>query len=122
LRKLVGVGNMSGKLTGFRRRLAKVEKALENTVEQQKLSDCICKVRDQSPPTIVFSNNPEVFEAEMNQTCPVHGFRNLGHIMVFRVVAPGQKDERCRLDELVEEYHARESEHKAKLEHDHQEA
>ena len=122
MRKLVGVGNMPGKLTGFRRRLAKVEKALENTAEQQRLSDCICKVWDQSPATIVFSNNPEAFEAEMNQTCPVHGFRNLGQVIAFRVVKPGQKKERCRLDELLEEYHARESEHKAKLEHDHQEA
>ena len=119
MRKPVGVRNMSGKLTGFRRRLARVEKALAETAEQEQLADCICLPSPKRFGTIAFSNKPEEFEAEMNQTCPVHGFRSLGHIMVFRVVAPGQKDETCRLDELVEEYHARESEHKAKLKHDH---
>jgi hypothetical protein len=114
---------MSGKLPGFRKRLAKVERALAATAEQEKLADCVCKVRDVSPPTVAFSNKPEEFEAEMNQKCPVHGFRHLGHIVAIRFVKPGGNHERCRLDELLEQYYARESQHsKAKLEHDCQEA
>jgi hypothetical protein len=38
----------------------------------------------------------------MNQRCPVHGFRHLGHLSFFRVVLAGRKGERCRLDEVLE--------------------
>ena len=102
---------MSGKLTGFRRRLAKVEQALAETAEQENQADCIC-IRNGARITIAFSNKPEEFEAEMNQKCPAHGFRSLGDITVFRVVGRGQKrDERCRLDDLLAEYRAREAEY-----------
>jgi hypothetical protein len=91
LRKLAGVGNVSGKLTGFRRRLAKVERALAETAEQEKLGDCICIPYGARLITIAFSNKPEAFEADMKQKCPAHGFRSLGQIMVFRVVGPGRE-------------------------------
>jgi hypothetical protein len=111
LKKLVGVGNVSGKLTGFRRRLAKVEQALGETAKQEKQADCIC-IRNGARITIAFSNKPEEFEADMNQKCPAHGFRSLGDITVFRVVGRGQKrDERCRLDDLLAEYRAREADY-----------
>jgi len=114
---------MGGKLAGLRRRLEKAEKVLAETAEGERLADCICKVRDVSPPTIAFSNKPEEFEAEMKKKCPVHGFRHLGHIVAIRFVAPGRKDERGRLDELLDEYYALESKHsEAQLEHDSQEA
>jgi hypothetical protein len=116
------VGNVSGRLTGFRRRLENVEKALAETAEQEELAGCICKVRDVSPPTMAFSNRPDEFEAEMNQTCPVHGFRCLGYVMAIRFVASGRKHERGRLDDLLDEYYARQAEYeRAKVEHDNQE-
>ena len=106
--------NVSGKLTGFRRRLAKVEQALAETAEQENQADCIC-IRNGARITIAFSNKPEEFEAEMNQKCPAHGFRSLGDITVFRVVGPGQKrDVRCRLDDLLADYRAREAEYSKK--------
>jgi hypothetical protein len=98
---------MSGKLAGFQRRLANVEKALAATAKQEKLEDCICLPSAEHFGILAFSNKPEESEAEMNQTCPVHGFRHLGHVIAFRVVKPGQKYERCRFDELLEEYYAR---------------
>ena len=115
---------MSGKLPGLRRRLEKVEKALAETAEKEKPANCICIPDGKRFSTIAFSNKPEEFEADMNQRCPAHGFRSLGHIMVFRVVGPGQKkDERRRLDNLLAEYRAREAEYsRTKLEHDSQEA
>jgi hypothetical protein len=114
---------VSGRLTGLRRRLAKVEKALAETAEQEKMAGCICIPRRGRFTTIAFSNKPEEFEAEMNQKCPAHGFRSLGHIVVFRVVGPGEEDERCKLDDLLDEYRARETEYsRTKLEHDTQEA
>jgi len=73
LRKLVGVGKVSGRLTGFRRRLAKVEQALAETAEQEKLTDCVCIPNGARSITIAFSNKPEEFEADMNQKCPPTG-------------------------------------------------
>lgn len=73
-----------------------------------------------SMPTIAYSTQAEKFEAEMNQRCPVHGFRDLGHLIACRFV---DGDERCRLDDLLDEYHARKAEYeRAKLANDQQEA
>jgi hypothetical protein len=113
---------VSGKLTGLRRRLEKAEKALAETVEQKKLANCICKVGAKSRPMIVRSDQPEELEAEMNQKCPVHGFRDLGApIIVIRIT--DLPNERFRVDDLLDEYNARKAEHqRAKLEHDTQNA
>jgi hypothetical protein len=112
---------VAGKLTGLRRRLEKAEKALAETVEQERLANCICKVGLKSSPTIVQTDEPEKFEAEMNRKCPVHGFRDLGPILVIRIT--DLPNERFRLDDLLDEYKARKSEYeRAKLEHDSQEA
>jgi hypothetical protein len=110
---------MAGKLAGLRRRLEKAERALAETVEQEKLANCICKV---GRPTIVRSDQPEELEAEMNQKCPVHGFRDLGFpIIVMRIT--DLPNERFRVDDLLDEYEARKSEYeRAKREHDSQEA
>ena len=76
---------MSTKLDGLSRRLAKVEKAVAEEAERERFANCNCKLMAKpSPPTIVYSIHPEEFETEMNQTCPVHGFRRLKHIIVFK--------------------------------------
>jgi hypothetical protein len=92
---------VSGKLVGLRRRLEKAEKALAETAEQEKLADCICKVPGRSRPTFARSDQPEEFEAEMNQKCPVHGFRHLGTILYMKIC--DHSDERFRLDDLLDE-------------------
>ena len=63
------------------------------------------------------SDLPEKLEAEMNQKCPVHGFRDLGAlIIVIRIT--DLRDERSRVDDLFNEYKARKSAYeRAKLEH-----
>ena len=98
---------MSTKLDGLSRRLAKVEKAVAENAERERLANCNCKlIAKLSPPTIVYSSQPEEFEIEMNQTCPVHGFRRLEHIIVFKVVdQDGRYD--TRINELMAEYNAR---------------
>ena len=112
---------MSGKLPGLRRRLEKLDKALAETAEQEKLANCICKILGKSRPTFARSDQPEEFEAEMNQTCLVHGFRDLGQILVMRIT--DDLNERFKLDDLLDEYHARKSEYeRARLEDDTQEA
>ena len=52
------------------------------------------------------------FEAEMNLSCPAHGFRRLGKLMVVTIVGrKGEISEECaRRDELVKEYERRLSE------------
>jgi hypothetical protein len=98
----VGMKTVSGKLPGLKRRLAKVEKVFTETAEREKLASCICKVGDRSAPTVVFSWEPEKFEAEMNQTCPVHGFRNLGQLtIIYLVDRGGARCDRSRFDELL---------------------
>jgi hypothetical protein len=112
---------MAGRLAGLRRRLEKAEKALAETAQQERLANCICKIGPKSRPTIAQSNEPEKFEEEMNQKCPVHGFRDLGPIIAIRIA--DLPDERFRLDDLLDEYRARKSENeRAKREHDLQEA
>lgn len=111
---------MAGKLPGLRRRLAKVENALAEAAEREKLADCICKVWGKSPITWACSEQPEQFEAEMNRKCPVHGFRNLGHILP--TIITDDPGERFRLHDLLDEYYARKSEYeRAKREDDCQE-
>jgi hypothetical protein len=107
---------MAGKLAGLRRRLEKAEKALAETVEQEKMANCICK---KSRPMIVRSDQPEELEVEMNQKCPVHGFRHLGTpLIVIRCSDTDLPDERFRIDDLLDEYKARKSAfERAKLEH-----
>ncbi len=114
---------MGGKLAGLRRRLAKVEKTLAETVEQEKLASCICKVGAKCRPTIVRSDQPEEFEAEMNRKCPVHGFRHLdGPMIVIRLTDLPNERQRLRIDDLLDEYRARKLQYeRAKREHDSQE-
>jgi hypothetical protein len=115
---------MAGKLAGLRRRLELAEKTAAETAEQENLADCICKVKNESETaTILFSWDPEKLEAEMNQKCAVHGFRQLGKILTFYAVKRGGV--RCgssRFDELLIQYHTREAEYeKARREQDQQE-
>jgi hypothetical protein len=67
---------MSGKLSSLGRRLAKVEQKLAERARREKLANCICGAA-----IIAVSTAPEQFEAEMNRTCPAHGFRRLGKII-----------------------------------------
>jgi hypothetical protein len=111
---------MAGKLAGLRRRLEKAEQALAETAEQEKMANCLCK---KSRPLIVRSDQPEELDAEMNQKCPVHGFRHLGTpLIVIRCSDADLPDGRFRIDDLLDQYHARKSAFvRAKREHANQE-
>jgi hypothetical protein len=81
---------MSGKLSILNRRLGKVEKQLADRARREKLTNCIC-----GDPIIAMSTDPEKFEAEMNRTCPAHGFRRFGKIIavIFGSVDPADEPE-----------------------------
>ena len=71
---------MTRKLLSLSRQLAKVERKQADRARREKLANCIC-----GGTIIALSLAPELFEAEMNRTCPVHGFRRFGQIaaMIF---------------------------------------
>src|SRR3989442_523478 len=87
---------MSGKLPSLRKRLAKVEQKLVDVATEQESAKCNC--RDF---TFADEHCPEEFEAEMNRTCPAHGFRRLGGIVHTSYVA---EEENPKLRHLLEIY------------------
>jgi hypothetical protein len=61
----------------------------------------------------------EYFEAEMNQTCPVHGFRRLGKIQIMEVRILGKNGDVEKQSqgptELVQEYERRLARHRQRV-------
>jgi hypothetical protein len=93
---------MSGKPSGLWKRLAKVEQQLADRARRAELANCHCRGM-----TMVFT--PEQFEAEMNRTCPAHGFRRLGTILAVGFVKPDKTvtEESAKLMQRVETYNLR---------------
>jgi hypothetical protein len=89
---------MSGKLLDLKRRLARVERTLVDVAKREEMVNCIC-----SQSTTVDADRPEEFEAEMNLTCPAHGYRRLGALVVISHVGR----ESAKLDQLLETYKSR---------------
>ena len=80
---------MSGSLSNLNRRLAKVEQQMADRERQKKLATCNCYPNDPEGLGIPFVvTNTEEFEAEMNLTCPAHGFRRLGQLPVLQQMHP----------------------------------
>jgi hypothetical protein len=92
---------MSDKLFSMRRRLRKLERALANSRWREKLVHCNCS-------TVTMAIDPDKFEAEMNLSCPAHGFRQLGLIVhVEPIGAGGSRRKGPGLDQLLATYEAR---------------
>ena len=55
------------------------------------------------------THEAEKFEAEMNRTCPVHGFRRLGIIVTMTIIESDGTvaEESVKLRQLVDTYHLR---------------
>ena len=99
----------------LRRRIAKAEKALANRKKQQELANCVC-----GGVVTAIPGQAEEFEAEINRTCPAHGYRRIGHLIRVQWVdsernlarTSERKRERDRqddadIDRLIEIYEAR---------------
>jgi len=67
---------MSGRLTSYRRRLAKVERHLAVIARRSELANCNC---DKTKTIIVHSD--EELKAAHNVRCPAHGRRRVGFIV-----------------------------------------
>jgi hypothetical protein len=101
-----------GKLAGnFQKRLQRLEAQLAEITKPNPQATCNCR---QS----TLAASPEHFQAEMNQTCPVHGFRSLGKLNVMQVEIVGKdvlEDRSVGLDELLEEYKRREARYRQEI-------
>jgi hypothetical protein len=94
---------MSGKLLGLQRRLAKVERELSSRARREEARECNCRTV-----TVAHPDKPEEFEAEMNRTCPAHGFRRLGLLVEIDYI--GRRDQgSAKLAHLLKTYKARRS-------------
>lgn len=102
---------MSRKLTNLNTRLAKVEKQATYVATREKLANCNCYPDPLGIKMLVVKDAKE-FEAHMKLSCPAHGFRRLGRLMVVTIGdQKGEISEDCaRRKELVTEYHRRLSE------------
>jgi hypothetical protein len=94
---------MSGKLPGLRKRLAKVERQLAS-IARDAPRECNCRSA-----TVANPDHPEEFEAEMNRTCPAHGFRRLGWLAVIEHIGRRGDERSAKLDQLLKTYKARRS-------------
>jgi hypothetical protein len=96
---------MSRTLSNLNTRLAKVEEQVAHLARRQKLANCNC-YPDPLGMGMLVVKDAEEFKTEMNLSCPVHGFRRLGKLMVVRTA--GLKGElleaAVRCEELVAEY------------------
>ncbi len=95
---------MSERLSGLRKRLAKVEQRMADQARHAELANCTCNMSV----TLANPDHPEEFEAEMNLPCPAHGFRRLGRILRIAFINPDRTQEPSpRLDELIATYQRR---------------
>ena len=94
-----------------RKRLETLEQKMADLMRPEALANCTCR-------EYTCALLPKVFEAEMNRTCPVHGFRRLGRIFVTEIVHTGkdkitwdEEEKNCadkaELDRLLKEYNIR---------------
>jgi hypothetical protein len=93
---------MSAKYTSLARRLDKLEQQLAENSRRVKLRNCTCQ-------TVTSAHTSAGFEAEMNQSCPAHGFRRLGHIIMLSFVNPDKSvtEDSAKLQELRHAYELR---------------
>ena len=80
----------------FNRRLARIEKRLGKELGKLNLRNCNCR-----EVTYLVEGKEQEFEAEMNRSCPAHGFRDLGIVVI-----EDWHDSRA-VQELQQEYHRR---------------
>ena len=67
-----------------RKRLERLEQKLAEIAIRKSAANCNCR-------NFTIAASAEHFEAETNKTCPVHGFRRLGKIQVYKVLIGAQE-------------------------------
>ena len=99
------------KLAGnFQKRLQRLEQLVAEIAKPNSQAKCNCRQFTIAP-------SAEYFAAEMNQTCPVHGFRQLGKIQIYRVTTRPNSVEETSLGirDVVKEYQRRLAHHREEM-------
>jgi hypothetical protein len=94
-----------------RKRLEKLEQQVAEIKRRESPAKCNCR-------NLTLAATAEYFAAEMNQTCPVHGFRRLGKIQVYKVwigAKEGGTERSQGVPELVQEYERRLANHRQRM-------
>jgi hypothetical protein len=92
----------------FGKRLAKVEEALAENIQEKDLSKCNC-----ADPKRIFMPRPGVdmavqLTAELALRCPVHQERRLGRLLWAEIIgSDGKRVPNPKMDSIVEEYERR---------------
>jgi hypothetical protein len=97
---------MSAKLSSLRKRLDTLEQQWADRARLEELADCNCP-GIKSPGLFLAPIFPEALKAELNKTCPVHGFRQLGRIVMMNF----GNQESTKVLQLIEEYELRLAQH-----------
>ena len=97
---------MSAKLASLRKRLAKLEQEHADRVRREELVDCNCPELKSHGFLAVW---PEALEAEMNETCPVHGLRRFGEIVIIDCVNPDgtESENTMKICQLIDSHELR---------------
>jgi len=99
---------MSGRLSSLSRRLAKVEQQQADRARREELADCNCPAIKSSVSFLV-PIFPEALEAQLNKTCPVHGLRRFGDMVIMNFLnLDGTESERtAKLRQLIRSHELR---------------
>jgi hypothetical protein len=102
---------MSAKLSSLRKRLDKLEQEQADRARREELADCNCPELKSAVSFLAVC--PRKFEEEINTTCPVHGLRRFGKIVIMDFVnLDGTSGERAiKLHQLNEWHNLRLAQH-----------
>jgi hypothetical protein len=98
---------MSRNLANLNKRLAKLEQGQSERARSEELENCNCPaLKSEVSFLAVWS---EAFEAEMNKTCPVHGLRRFGPIVMLSFANPDgtESEDTMKLAQLIDSHERR---------------
>jgi hypothetical protein len=103
---------MSAKLSSLRKRLATLEQQRADRARREELADCNCPGMKSTVPFLapIF---PEALEDALNKTCPVHGLRRFGPMVILNFVNPDgtPSETTIKMHQLIRSYRLRLSQH-----------
>lgn len=85
----------------LRQRLAKVERLLAERKKKVDLADCRC-----GKPVIALAGQAKELEAELNGTCPTHGFLRVGRLSHL-VFGDKPEDADPEISQIIGQYYER---------------
>ena len=103
---------MSAKLSSLRQRLATLEQEQADRARREELANCTCPEM-KSATGFLAPIFPEALEAALNETCPVHGLRRFGPIVIldFGNLAGTDSEDTMKMCQLIDSHERRLAQH-----------